>query len=571
MKSVLSTLFGVVGISLISHAQIQTEIPIPDTLSGTAITLDMHQGTVPFFDGALSNTFGLNQYNYLGPTLVLHKGQHVSITVNNNVGDTTNLHWHGLQVPAMHDGPMTMIMDGESWNPDFDVINRAATFWYHPHAHKNTALHALKGAAGLIIVRDEEEAALALPRNYGVDDFPIIVQSIQYDSLNQVMPRGMQDSTIFVNGVRANYGYEATLNAPAQVVRMRLLNASGERTFNFGFSNNHPFSIIGSDGGLLTAPVNTTRVRISPGERYEILIDLSALNGQDIYLMSYASELPMGVQGGPTMPMPPGSTPMDSPINGINFNVLHVIVGNPTANAITAIPTALASFTPYTESQSMIQRNITMSAASMMVMDGPFFFNNLSYDMERIDYYIPIDNIEIWQLQNQTMVAHPFHIHDIQFNILSRDGNLPPAHERGWKDVVFIESMETVQFIAKFDVYSDTVVPYVHHCHILMHEDDGMMGQFVVVPPGYVGQEELTATTLTQVFPNPTTQTIQFTEASAWANGYDVKVFDGIGKCVLSHTNVNTNTLDVSNLPSGTYVAVVRANGKFYHSKFVKQ
>ena len=267
MKTVLTTMLGVLGMSFISVAQVQNEIPIPDTLSGTDITLDMHTGTVSFFEGAVSNTFGINQYNYLGPTLVLHRGQHVNITVNNNLGDTTNLHWHGLQVPAVADGPMTMIMDGDSWNPDFDVINRAATFWYHPHAHKNTALHALKGAAGLIIVRDNEEAALALPRNYGVDDFPIIVQSIQYDLLNQVMPRGMQDSTIFVNGVRANYGYEAMLNAPAQVVRMRLLNASGERTFNFGFSNNHAFSIIGSDGGLLHAPVNATRIRVSPGGR----------------------------------------------------------------------------------------------------------------------------------------------------------------------------------------------------------------------------------------------------------------------------------------------------------------
>jgi len=322
---------------------------------------------------------------------------------------------------------------------------------------------------------------------------------------------------------------------------------------------------------LLTVPTNTTRVRISPGERYEIVIDLSALNGQDLYLMSYASELPSGVQGGPTMPMPPGSTPMNSPINGINFNVLHVLVGNPTANAISAIPSSLASFTPYVESQSNLQRNITMSAANMMVMDGPFFFNNLSYDMDRIDYYIPLDNIEVWQLQNQTMVAHPFHIHDVQFNVLSRDGNTPPTQERGWKDVVLIESMETVKFIAKFDVYTDTLVPYVHHCHILMHEDDGMMGQFVVVPPGYVGNEELSQTTATQVYPNPAVNEIQFTQAAQWQNGYDVKVFDGVGKCVLTQANMKSNSINVSNLPSGSYVAVIRANGTFYHTKFVKQ
>ena len=287
--------------------------------------------------------------------------------------------------------------------------------------------------------------------------------------------------------------------------------------------------------------------------------------------MSYASELPTGVQGGPTMPMPPGSTPMDSPINGVNFNVLHILVGNPTANAITTIPSALASFTPYVESQSNLQRNITMSAANMMVMDGPFFFNNLSYDMDRIDYYIPLDHIEVWQLTNQTMVAHPFHIHDVQFNVLSRDGNTPPLHERGWKDVVMIESMETVKFIAKFDVYADTLVPYVHHCHILMHEDDGMMGQFVVVPPGFVGQNELTQTTPTSVFPNPTADLIQFNEAANWSAGYDVKVFNEMGQAVLVELNKTTASLDVSSLATGTYVSVIRANEKFYHAKFVKQ
>jgi len=369
-----------------------------------------------------------------------------------------------------------MIMDGMSWNPQFTVLDKASTYWYHPHFHGKTAEHAIKGAAGIIIVRDNEEAQLNLPRTYGVDDFPIVVQSAQLDSVNQFMPFGMQDSTVFVNGVRANYGSSAYLDVPAQVVRLRLLNAAGERTFNFGFTGNMPFKIIGSDGGLLSAPVNATRIRISPGERYEILIDFSSMNGQNINLMSFGSELPMGVQGGPTMPMPPGNPPMDSPLNGVDFNILQLNVGSPTANPVTIIPTTLVNVSPIPAAQSNVTRPIEMSAQNMMSMDGPFFFNDSLFDMDRIDYIIPINNTEIWELTNSTMVAHPFHIHDVQFYVLDRDGNLPPPQERGRKDVVFVLPQETVRFITKFETFTDTVVPYPFHCHILMHEDDGMMG-----------------------------------------------------------------------------------------------
>ncbi len=491
---------------IIQSAYSQTPIPIPDTLSGSSINLTMHKDSIQFFPGQITQTLAFNQYAYLGPTLILNNGQNVSITVNNQIADTTNVHWHGLHVSSINDGgPHIMIMDGMNWNPQFTVLDKASTYWYHPHFHGKTAEHAIKGAAGIIIVRDVDEAQLNLPRTYGVDDFPIVVQSAQLDSNNQFMPFGMQDSTLFVNGARANYSYSAYLNLPAQVVRLRLLNAAGERTFNYGFTGNMPFKIIGSDGGLLSAPINATRIRVSPGERYEILLDLSTLNGQSVYLMSYGSELPTGVQGGPTMAMPPGNPPMDSPLNGVDYNILQLNIGSPTTNPVTSIPSTLVTVTPIPSAQSNITRPIEMTAQSMTSMDGPFYFNQQLFDMERIDYYIPIDNTEIWELTNSTMVAHPFHIHDVQFYVLDRDGNLPPVHERGRKDVVLVLPQETVRFIAKFETFTDTVVPYPFHCHILMHEDDGMMGQFLVVPAGFVGiYENFVLTQSIKVFPNPT-------------------------------------------------------------------
>lgn len=556
---------------VIQSAHAQTAIPIPDTLSGNSIALTMHQDSVQFFPGQLTKTLAFNQYAYLGPTLILNNGQNVSITVNNQIGDTTNVHWHGLHVSPTNDGgPHIMIMDGMSWNPQFTVLDKASTYWYHPHFHGKTAEHAIKGAAGMIIVRDNDEAQLNLPRRYGVDDFPIIVQSAQLDSNNQFMPFGMQDSTVLVNGVRANYGSAAYLNVPAQVVRLRLLNAAGERTFNFGFTGNMSFKIIGSDGGLLSAPVNATRIRVSPGERYEILLDLSSMNGQSIYLMSYGSELPLGVQGGPTMPMPPGNPPMDSPLNGVDYNILQLNIGNPTANPVTSIPSSLVTVTPIPASQSNITRPIEMTAQSMMSMDGPFFFNQQLFDMERIDYYIPIDNTEIWELTNSTMVAHPFHIHDVQFYVLDRDGNLPPVYERGRKDVVLVLPQETVRFITKFETFTDTVVPYPFHCHILMHEDDGMMGQFLVVPSGFTGiDDNFVLTHNIKVFPNPTSSFLQFDLTEKDAISY--RITDMSGRVVQKQDNFSDNIIQVTHLSPGVYHIWFRAGDKFYSSKFQKQ
>lgn len=567
-----SILTGIICALFAIYANAQTAIPIPDTLTENSITLTMHQDSVQFFPGLKTQTLAFNQYSYLGPTLILNNGENVSLTVNNQIGDTTNVHWHGLHVASVNDGgPHTMIMDGMNWNPQFTILDKASTYWYHPHFHGKTAEQAIKGAAGLIIVRDDDETALTLPRKYGVDDFPIIVQSLQFDSLNQPMPFGMQDSTLIVNGIRANYGYSAYLNVPSQVVRLRLLNAAGERTFNFGFSGNMSFKIIGSDGGLLNAPVTATRIRVSPGERYEILLDLTGLDLQNIYLMSYGSGLPTGVQGGPTMQMPPGNPPMDSPLNGVDYNILQLSIGSQTSNPVITIPSSLVSVNPIPTSQSNITRTITMASETMMSMDGPFYFNNQLFDMDRIDYYIPINNTEIWELKNQTMVAHPFHIHDVQFYVIDRDGNAPQSYERGRKDVVLVLPNETVRFITQFETFTDTITPYVYHCHILMHEDDGMMGQFLVVPPGFVGiDENFTLTKNIKVFPNPSADVvnIELPENNA---AYDFRLIDLSGKVVISKNNMYSNSIDISNLSAGEYHLILKIDNMFYNSKIIKQ
>lgn len=554
-------------------ANAQTPIFIPDTLVGNTINLTLHRDSVQRFGGMKTKTLAFNQNSFLGPTLILQKGQQVSLNVLNTIGDTTTVHWHGLHVAPTNDGsPHTPIMDGETWTPAFTVLDKASTYWYHPHFHGKTAAQVIKGALGLLIVRDAEEAALNLPRKYGVDDFPIIVQCAQFDNQNQPMPLGMQDSTLLVNGTRANQGYRASLNIPAQVVRLRLLNASGERTFNVGLTNNRAFQIIGSDGGLLPAPVTATRARMSPGERYEILIDVTGMNGQTLQLMSYATEIPVGTQGGPTMLMPPGSPPMDSPLNGIDFNILQLNVVAQSQNPVTTIPAVLSNDTRIAEASANTQRTITFTAQDIMNMDGPFYFNNQLFDMERIDYRIPLDNTEIWTIINQTMVAHPFHLHDVQFYILDRDGNAVAAAERGRKDVLLIEPNETVRFITKFDTFADSMHPYMYHCHILMHEDDGMMGQFLVLPNTTVATNNINNTIqpLT-VFPNPTNDVLyikySFLEVKTSAN---YQIINTLGQTVGTGLYQNQTPIATQNLAKGVYQFVLHTENGAFSTKFLK-
>ena len=547
--------------------QSQNLLFIPDTLSGTSFSLTMHRDSVQFFPGKKSNTYAFNTNKYLGPTLFFKQGTTVSITVNNQVGDTTTVHWHGVHVPSKWDGgPQTPILPNSTWSPTFKVLDHAATYWYHPHMHMKTAIQAIKGAAGLIIVRDEQEAAFNLPRRYGIDDFPLVVQCQQYDSLNQAMPRGMRDSTILVNGTRNPY-----VNLPAQVIRLRLLNASGERSFNFGLSGNKSFYQIASDGGLLDNANLSTRLRLSPGERAEILVNLNGLSAQTLSLMCYGSELPMGVQGGPTMPMPPGSPPMNSPLNGIDYSMLKINVVAQSVNPITVIPTSLVANALYPINSAIASRKISFTADSVMVMDGPFYFNDSSFNMMRIDYRIPLNSTEIWTLINRTMVAHPFHLHDAQFFLIQRNGIPVSAEEKGRKDVVLVLPDDSVSFITKFEDYADDQIPYMFHCHILMHEDDGMMGQFIVSSNG-VG---LTKQRLTYadflIYPNPSENSLHIKTTNKIIQKAEVYNLLGQSLLIINAMALSEFDLDISELQRGSYIVKLSHNEGTQTFNFIKK
>ncbi len=524
----------------------QNKLPIPDTLSGNNFNLTIQNGTVNFYSGFQTKTMGVNG-SLLGPTLILRKGYNVNINVNNTLTDTTTIHWHGMHVAPQNDGgPHTVILPGNSWNPQFTVLDNAATYWYHPHLHKKTAEHVTKGVAGFIIVRDNQEAALKLPRKYGVDDFPIVVQSRAFDAAKQFIVRSELDSVILVNGTKNPY-----LQVPAQIVRLRLLNGSTERTYYFGLKANKSFFQIGGDGGLLNSSLQLTRLRLAPGERAEILIDFNSMKGQSTYLMSYASELASGIIGSSSVGMGGGLPDYtNNKLNGADFNILRIDVISPTSNAITSVPVSLITNNPFSVASANVTRVLTFtSIGGMMSAVGPFVINGSPFSMEKINYSIPLKNTEIWELRNQTQIAHPFHIHDVQFYLLDRNGNPVAANERGRKDVVLIEPMETVRFITKFEDFSNATVPYMYHCHLLTHEDDGMMGQFLVTSPTNASEENSSSLpinfSLDQNYPNPFNPVTKIKFSLPEASKIKLIIYDVLGR--------ETKTLINSELDAGYY------------------
>lgn len=559
-------LFSILLFNLRSEAQ--NLLVIPDTLSGVNFSLNIYDTSKVFYTGFTTNTFGVNA-NYLGPTLFLNQGDSVSIQVNNTLMDTTTIHWHGLHVSAMNDGsPHITIPPGTVWNPKFKVRDHAATYWYHPHLHMMTNLHATLGAAGIIIVRDTVEKKLNLPRRYGIDDFPLVIQSKCFDSNKQILIGNASDSTVMVNGTRNAY-----LPAPAQVVRFRMLNASSERVYNLGLQGNLSFYQIGTDGGLLNAPVPLTRLRLAPGERAEILVDFTGKAGQNIKLMSFASELPNAIYGALQPGMGPGQTiPGYSTniLNGSNFTIMTFSVTAATISPVTTVPGALMTNSPWPIASANAFKTLTFTPVNMgpTAIQGPFLINNASFNMNLTNYIIPMDNIEIWTLNNQSSIAHPFHIHDVQFYITEMNGAAPPANLSGRKDVVLVPAMQTVKFITKFETFCDSMAHYMYHCHMLPHEDDGMMGQFTVQCSA-TGITETSNDNSLSIFPNPSKGVFTLSTSGKISK---LEIRDVLGNAVFQSEESNlTQQIDLSKQSKGVYFIEVFNKDGFQIKKLIIQ
>ncbi len=549
----------------------QNPLAIPPALTGTTFNLNVQNGTTQFWPGINTPTFGING-NILGPTLIINKWDWVTMNVTNNLtgsGNSTTMHWHGLHVPAMADGgPHQIILQGSTWSPTFQMLNNAGTFWYHPHGNLKTDLQVSKGLAGMIIVKDSIESALTLPRTYGVDDFPVVVQTKAFDVLNQIAISTELDTLVLVNGTPYPY-----LNAPAQVIRLRLLNGSSMRTFNLGFTANKSFKMIATDGGLLDSAITLTRIRLSPGERAEILLDLQGMQGQTISLNSFSSELPNGIYGCGNLTGMGGATILDynlNPLNGANFSILQLNVVAPTVSPVTTMPTTLTTNTPFTA--FTVSRTFTLAPVSMgptQMLIGPFDINGAVFNMNVINVTTYLNNTEKWRITNNTSIAHPFHIHDVEFDILNINGGAVPNFEKGKKDVVLVMPQQYVEFVTKFEDFADDSVPYMYHCHLLHHEDDGMMGSFIVLDTTTSGINENNFENNFTVYPNPTSDGLNMIPTNN--KTFDANIFNSLGEIIYSIHTTNNCRLSTANWPTGIYFLQIKLNSKLYSHKIIKE
>ncbi|RAI46183.1 multicopper oxidase family protein [Rhodoplanes roseus] len=465
-------------------------LKIPDLIDarkeGQSLALKVQTGTTAFFPGRDSRTFGYNG-NYLGPVIRVHRGDDVEIAVTNALSEATTVHWHGLLIPGeMDGGPHQLIRPGTTWRPVVSVRQPAATLFYHSHVHDRTAEQVYSGLTGVLIVTEDSEKALGLPSEYGVDDLPLVLQDRQFEDGRLVVPQGMMSlmmgrrgDTLLVNGTP-----NPVARVPRRLARLRFVNGSNARIFNLAFSDDRAFHWIASEGGLLERPVELRSLTLAPGERAEILADFS--DGRPVALETGADL---------NMPMMMG---MQRRLRSFFSDLLgrsreHILRFEPQGGASgtkAAVPERLAEHERVDAAQAVRRRRFVLNMGmggmmggrggmmggdrgSGMAMHG---INSRAFDMKRIDEQVRLGDIEIWEASGE-MMAHPLHIHGVHFEVLSRDGGKPTVRDQGLRDTVLVK--EPVELLARF-TQAATKAPFMYHCHILEHEDNGMMGQFTV-------------------------------------------------------------------------------------------
>ncbi len=397
----------------------------------------------------MTDTYSYNGMSVLGPTLRLRTGDSVAINVTNALDEVTTTHWHGADLPAEDDGgPHSLIEPGATWVADFEVIQPAATLWYHPHAHGTTAEHVYRGAAGLIIIEDDNPAAAALPATYGVDDIPVIIQDKDFTEDGQLdFAIDEDDDGKFYATLTANGTIDPYVEVPGGLVRLRLLNGSQARIYNLGVEGAQMVKIA-SDGGYLAGPVELEQLVLAPGDRAEIIVNIGT---ESAALVDSA------------------------------FGRVLELRPNESALGTGALPDKLATIERIPESEITVDRSFRMGdARNFWEFDPTWAINGAQFDMNRIDVTVQLGDTERWTLSSDDG-QHVFHPHQIQFQILAINGEPPPPEESGWEDSVLVDTGREVVIAARFNTYAAEDIPYMFHCHVLDHEDLGMMGQFLIV------------------------------------------------------------------------------------------
>ena len=438
--------------------------------------------------------------NYLGPILRVQSGTKVRIYFHNNLPEDSVIHPHGLRVPEDCDGtPMQAIGPGQTKIYEFQVIDRAGPYWFHPHPMGRTAEQVMMGMAGLFAVWDDEEALAVPGASTGANDIPVILQDRNFDSNNQFvynpnMLWGYLGNRILVNG-KPN----TVFSLEPRAYRLRFLNGSNARSYKLAWSNNMPLKVIGTDGGLLPAVASKNYVMLMPGERVDVWADFASLAGKQVILKSLAFDAG-GMMGGGGMGgggmggggmggggMGGGGCMGSSLANGAAFNILTVNVGRKAT-----VKPALGPLPPidlHYDADNVPNFDTPVPFTLAMQQMMTWTINGRVYEPMAVaeDEMVYLDKPIAWEWINNSSIPHPMHIHNVMFQVVKRT---PPSStssyntanqgfvDSGWKDTVIVWPGERVKIAMTFGPHMGM---YMYHCHILEHEDMTMMRNLMIM------------------------------------------------------------------------------------------
>ena len=387
----------------------------------------------------------------------------------------TSVHLHGSPSLPQYDGYASDITRPGQFK-DYVHDNRmpARTLWYHDHGVHHTAENAYHGLAGFYLADDARNRSLPLPR--GEYDVPLLLSDAVFRANGELLftledESGLWGDVILVNGVPW-----PAMPVKRRKYRFRLVVASVSRSYELFLDSGDPFTVVGTDAGLMPAPQTVTRMRVCSGERYELVIDFAKYRpGTRIVLRNTS---PKNNRDYPNTDRVMAFDVVDGAFDTADNAVPDVL--DPTAPAMT-----------WNERDAVRTRQVRFHR-----QNGEWKVNESTWrDVEASGFTYALakpkrGDLEIWEFQNNSGGwFHPVHLHLVDFRILSRNGKPPFAFERGPKDVVYLGENETVRALVKFDGLGR----YMIHCHNLLHEDHDMMTQFEVVADGAVGDDPMGA------------------------------------------------------------------------------
>ena len=422
------------------------------TVAGTVeVSITAAATRLSLQSGKTTEVFAYNG-TFPGPTLEVNEGDRVIVHFRNDLAEPTTVHWHGIHLPVGQDGsPFDPVPAGGRRDYTFTIPRGSAgTYWYHPHLHHRTGYQVAKGLVGAIIVRDPADP---LPKTLTERLLILTDQRFSADgSIDLPAPHspegrvdeenGREGDVLFVNG-------QVLPTIPiklGEVQRWRVINASAARVYRLAIPG-QTFTHVGTDGGLFEKPVELTELILANSERAEILVRGGGAPGTRTTLQALGYNRYI---------------PQTRPKNWEEPRSLASISLGRERVATAVIPTTLRRIPALDTAAATARRTVTFSQGMI---------NNRHFDMSRVDFTARLGATEIWTVENLVGMDHPFHLHGFQFQVIERGGK--PEPYRSWKDAVNVPKQQTVKFIVRYD---DFPGKWMFHCHILNHEDQGMMG-----------------------------------------------------------------------------------------------